>query len=257
MAVLCLDHPAVQELLPRVGRRHVTYGLSPQADYSARAIQFQGRITSFLAYRKDEPLGQFTVRMPGEHNVQNTLAAVAVADELEVPLDVMKDALATFHGVARRFSVVAEVNGVTLIDDYGHHPAEIVATLKAARVAFEKKVLVVFQPHRYTRTQLLFEDFTRAFNAADLVLITDVYPAGEAPIAGVSSERLARAIAEHGHHAVVYLAEREEAVSWIAREASAGDVVVALGAGDINKILEPIARALRDRSTGEHQEIRH
>src|SRR6187399_765126 len=151
LSVLCLDHPHVQDILPRINRRHVTYGLSPQATYSARAIRFRGLTTSFLAFRRGEALGEFTVRMPGQHNVLNTLAAIAVADELEVPLDVSKEALATFHGVARRFSIVGEADGVTLVDDYGHHPAEVEATLSAARNAYDKRILVAFQPHRYTR----------------------------------------------------------------------------------------------------------
>src|SRR5689334_5608529 len=136
LAVLCLDHPHVQDLLPRMKRRHVTYGLSPQADYHARAVEMKGLSSSFVAYRRGEPLGEFVLRMPGRHNVLNTLAAIAVADELEVPLDVTKQALATFNGVARRFSIIAEVAGVTLVDDYGHHPAEVEATLAAARGAF-------------------------------------------------------------------------------------------------------------------------
>src|SRR5688572_18602982 len=192
LSVLCLDHPHVQDLLPRVQRRHVTYGISPTASYSARNINFRGMSTSFVAYRRGESLGEFTVRMPGQHNVLNTLAAVAVADELEVPLDVMKDALATFHGVARRFTIVDQVEGVTLVDDYGHHPAEVEATLDAARRAYDQRILVAFQPHRFTRTQHLFDDFSRAFNKADMVFLTDIYAAGEKPIPGISSERLAR-----------------------------------------------------------------
>jgi UDP-N-acetylmuramate--alanine ligase len=248
---LCLDHPAVQDLLPKVLRRHVTYGLSSQADYSARAINYRGIFTSFVAYRRGQPLGEFTVRMPGQHNVLNCLAAVAVADELEVPLDVMKDALSTFHGVARRFSVVAEVEGVTLIDDYGHHPAEVIATLEAARGAYSERLLVAFQPHRYTRTESLFEEFTRAFNKADTLLLADIYPAGEKPIPGISSERLARAIAEHGHHRVRYVADRADIAEQLAREAKRGDVVIALGAGDINRVLEDVAARITARARGE------
>jgi len=248
LAVLCLDHPHVQDLLPRIQRRHVTYGISPQAQYSARGIRFNGLTTSFMAYRRNEPLGEFSVRMPGQHNVLNTLAAVAVADELEVPLDVAKDALATFHGVARRFSIVDVVDGVTLVDDYGHHPAEVEATLAAARNAYSERILVAFQPHRYTRTEHLFDDFTRAFNKADVLFLTDIYAAGEQPIPGISSERLARAIAEHGHQAVRYLPDRAELVSELARTARPGDVVIALGAGDVNKLLAPIGAELRARS---------
>ena len=244
LAVLCLDHPHVQDLLPRVRRRHVTYGLSPQADYAARAVSFRGTTTAFMAYRKGTPLGEFSVRMPGHHNVLNCLAAIAVADELEVPFDVMKDSLATFHGVARRFSIVAEVGGVALVDDYGHHPAEVRATLAAARRAYEGRVLVAFQPHRYTRTQLCFDDFSRAFNEADVLFLTDIYAAGEAPIPGVSAETLATSITEHGHHRVEYVGDKHEAARRLAKEAKPGDVVIALGAGDINKILDDVGREL-------------
>lgn len=254
LAVLCLDHPDVQDLLPRVHRRHVTYGINPQADYSVRGVQVQGVSTSFQAFRRGEPLGEFTVRMPGHHNVLNTLASIAVADELEVPLDVVKNALATFHGVARRFSVVDVAEGVALIDDYGHHPAEIRATLAAARGAYSNnRVLVAFQPHRYTRTQHLFDDFARAFNDADLVLLTDIYSAGEAPIEGVSSERLAEALRSHGHHNARYVPDREELARQLAEAARPGDVVIALGAGDINRILGTVGadiRALRAKQGG-------
>jgi len=247
LAVLCLDHPHVQELLPRIKRRHVTYGFSPQADYHARNVEMKGLSASFVAYRRNEPLGEFTLRMPGRHNVLNTLAAIAVADELEVPLDVTKAALASFNGVARRFTIVAEVSGISLVDDYGHHPAEVQATLAAARGAYPGRVIVAFQPHRYSRTELLFDEFTRAFNNADVLFLVDIYAAGEKPIAGVSAERLAQGIAEHGHHAVSHVKDRATLPDQIARIAEAGDVVIALGAGDINKILPAIATELNAR----------
>ena len=247
LAVLCLDHPHVQELLPRIKRRHVTYGFSPQADYHARSVAMKGLSASFVAYRRSEPLGEFTLRMPGRHNVLNTLAAIAVADELEVPLDVTKAALASFNGVARRFTIVAEVSGISLVDDYGHHPAEVQATLAAARGAYPGRVIVAFQPHRYSRTELLFDEFTRAFNNADVLFLVDIYAAGEKPIAGVSAERLAQGIAEHGHHAVSHVKDRATLPDQIARIAEPGDVVIALGAGDINKILPAIAAELNAR----------
>ncbi len=249
LAVLCLDHPHVQELLPRVQRRHVTYGVSPQADYSARGISFQGTSVRFEAFRRAEAMGEVLVQMPGRHNVLNTLAALAVADELEVPLDVAKEALSTFHGVARRFTVVDTVQGVTLVDDYGHHPAEIVATLTAARSAFRGRVLVAFQPHRYSRTSLLFEEFTRSFNQADLLCVTPVYPAGEAPIADATGHRLAAAISEHGHHAVQHVEDRDQLCRILAAQAEPGDVVIALGAGDINRILPAVRDLLKARSS--------
>jgi UDP-N-acetylmuramate--alanine ligase len=242
LAVLCLDHPTVQEILPRVKRRHVTYGLSPQADYNAKDIVFKGLETSFTVYKGREELGEFTVCMPGVHNVLNTLAVVAVADELEVPLDVMKEALRTFGGVARRFSVVARPKSIALVDDYGHHPQEILATLAAARHAYPGRVLVAFQPHRYTRTASLFGEFARAFNNADQVFVTDIYSAGETPIEGVDSERLAQAIHDHGHRDVKYVSNRAELAILLAEAAKPGDVVISLGAGDINRILPLVER---------------
>jgi UDP-N-acetylmuramate--alanine ligase len=244
LAVLCLDHPSVQEMLPRIGRRHVTYGLSPQADYSARAVGFHKLRTSFVGYKNGRALGEFVVQMPGQHNVLNCLAAIAIADELEVPLDVMKDALAGFRGVARRFTIVAEVNGVSLIDDYGHHPAEVLATLAAARKAFDGRVIVAFQPHRHTRTHHLFDDFTRAFNDCDRLMLLDIYAAGEAPIEGVSSARLAEAIRKHGHHAVSYEPDRAKIATLLAAEARPGDCVIALGAGDVNRLLKDVQALL-------------
>jgi len=253
LAVLCLDHPHVQDLLPRIQRRHVTYGLSPQATYHARGLNYRGLNTSFVAFNRDKPLGEFTVRMPGQHNVLNTLAVIAVADELEVPLDVVKDALSTFHGVARRFTVVNEIDGVALVDDYGHHPAEVEATLNAARRAYEGRILVAFQPHRYSRTENLFDEFTRAFNNADLLFLTDIYAAGEKPIPGITSQHLADAIAQHGHHSVKYAPDRAAMSAELARSAKPGDVVIALGAGDINKILSVVGSGLRARAAGGKQ----
>lgn len=250
LAVLCLDHPDVQDLLPRIQRRHVTYGLSPQADYFARNVQASGVEMSFDAFRRGESLGHFSVRMPGQHNVLNTLAAIAVADELEVPLDVLKEALATFHGVARRFTVVDVAEGVTLVDDYGHHPAEVRATLAAARRAYNGKVLVAFQPHRYTRTQHLFDDFARAFNDADSVFLTDIYAAGERPIEGISSKSLTDGIKSHGHHSASYVSDKEELAQKLAAVARPGDVVIALGAGDINRILGTVGTNIRAIAAG-------
>lgn len=242
LAVLCLDHPTVQEILPRVKRRHVTYGLSPQADYNAKDIVYKGLETSFTVYKGREELGEFTVCMPGVHNVLNTLAVVAVADEFEVPLDVMKEALRTFGGVARRFSVVSRPKSIALVDDYGHHPQEILATLAAARNAYTGRVLVAFQPHRYTRTASLFGDFARAFNNADVVFVTDIYSAGETPIEGVDSERLAQAIHDHGHRDVKYVSNRAELAILLSEAAKPGDVIISLGAGDINRILPLVER---------------
>lgn len=249
VSVLCLDHPSVQEMLPRLRGRYVTYGMSPQADYSARGVRYRGLTTAFNAYRRGEPLGGFSINMPGQHNVLNALAAIAAADELAVPLDVTKQALATFDGVGRRFTMVGEVGGVKLVDDYGHHPAEVRATLDAARGAFpaeQHRIVVAFQPHRYSRTESLFEDFTSAFNQADLLFVTDIYAAGEKPIEGVTSKKLVEAIRKHGHKGVRYVADKADVPARVVEKLRAGDVVIALGAGDINRSLEGIAELLRE-----------
>jgi UDP-N-acetylmuramate--alanine ligase len=242
LCVLCIDHPSVQEILPRIERRHVTYGVSRQASYRAKNARYEGLATHFDAFRKNDPLGRFVVHMPGAHNVLNALAVIAVADELEVPLDVTREAIAGFHGVQRRFTVLGSPalakNGkrgdVMIVDDYGHHPAEIEATLDAAQRGFDRRVVVAFQPHRYTRTKLLFSEFTRAFNKADVVLVTDVYPAGESPIEGASGEALAEAIRAHGHHAVTYVRDKKHVARALLEVVEPGDLVIALGAGDIN-----------------------
>ncbi len=242
LCVLCIDHPSVQEILPRIERRHVTYGVSRQADYRVKNARFEGLATHFEAYRRNEALGEFVVHMPGAHNVLNALAVIAVADELEVPLDVTREAMAAFHGVQRRFTVLGQPafsrggksGDVMIIDDYGHHPAEIEATLDAAQRGFDRRVVVAFQPHRYTRTKLLFDEFTRAFNKADVLLVTDVYPAGERPIAGATGRALADAIRAHGHQAVSFVADKRQVARALHDMLEPGDMVIALGAGDIN-----------------------
>ena len=257
LCVMCLDHPSVQEVLPRIERRHVTYGVSRQADYRARNTRYEGLATHFDAFRRNEPLGRFVVHMPGAHNVLNALAAIAVADELEIPLDVTRDAVAGFHGVQRRFTVVGQPalakggksGDVMIIDDYGHHPAEIEATLDAAQRGFDRRVVVAFQPHRYTRTKLLFDDFTRCFNKADLLIVTEVYAAGEAPVEGATGEALAQAIRAHGHHAVRYVRDKRDVARTLEEVVEPGDIVIALGAGDINASARDLFAALAEPRT--------
>jgi UDP-N-acetylmuramate--alanine ligase len=259
LTVLCLDHPSVQDILPRIERRHVTYGVSKQADYRAQNPRFEGLSTRFTAYRRHEPLGEFVVRMPGAHNVLNALAVIAVADELEVPLDAVRDAIASFHGVQRRFTVVGQptysregrTSDVLVIDDYGHHPAEIEATLDAAQRGFDRRVVVAFQPHRYTRTHALFGEFTRAFNKADVVIVTEVYPAGEARIEGATGEALAHAIRAHGHHDVHYVPDKKQVTPALLDLVQPGDLVIALGAGDINASARELVVALERAQGGE------
>lgn len=235
LAILCIDHPTVQSLLPDLEKRYVTYGESHQADYRAEAIEVSGHSVRFDGFRRGEPIGRFEVAMVGRHNALNALAVIAVADEMGVPMDVVREGLASFGGVQRRFTVRGEAAGVTVVDDYGHHPAEVKATLLGAREAFRRRIVCLFQPHRYTRTRDLLPEFARAFNDADLLLVTDIYAAGEDPIPGATSEALANAVRANGHRDVLCVPRARLAV--VARErVRPGDLVLTLGAGDITNV---------------------
>jgi UDP-N-acetylmuramate--alanine ligase len=244
LVVACLDHPHVQDILPRIEKRVVTYGLATQADYCARELSIEGASTRFDLVRRGQLLGRFAVRMPGVHNVLNALATIVVADEIGVEHAVVREALSSFAGVQRRFTVLGERRGITVVDDYGHHPAEIEITLEAARAAYKRRLVVAFEPHRFTRVHHLFDDFARAFNAADVVLLTDVYAAGEAPIAGADSAHLAEAIAAHGHRDVTYVGAQAELVPALLKRSRPGDIIITLGAGSITRTGPELIRAL-------------
>ena len=232
LAILCIDHPGVQSLIPDVEKRFVTYGESHQADYRARAIEVSGHSVAFEAVRRGESLGRFEVGMVGRHNALNALSVVALADEMGIPMEEVRAAFASFQGVQRRFTVRGEAGGVTVVDDYGHHPAEVKATLLGAREAFHRRIVCLFQPHRYTRTRDLLPDFARAFNDADVLLLTDIYAAGEEPIPGATSDALARAIRASGHRDVS-LVSRPELARAARERVRPGDIVLTLGAGDV------------------------
>ncbi|MBK8169998.1 MAG: UDP-N-acetylmuramate--L-alanine ligase [Sandaracinaceae bacterium] len=251
LVVACLDHAHVQAVLPEIGRRTVTYGLAAQADYRAKNPEIRGLSTRFEVSRRGEDLGVFEVRMPGMHNVLNALAVIAVADELGVAHEPLREALATFGGVQRRFTIVGEHNGITIVDDYGHHPAEVQATLDAAQRAYGRRIVVAFQPHRYTRTHHLFEDLTRAFNRADVLFVCDVYAAGEAPIAGADSASLVKAIRSHGHRDATYVAQRSDLAKALLARLQPGDVVITLGAGDITRVAPELLALLQNTKTGD------
>ena len=244
-AVLCLDDPNVQDILPEVKKRYLTYGFSSQADFHAADVQHRQGRTSFTAYFQGEELGRISFRMPGRHNVLNALAVIAVAQELGVPFQTIIGGFRNFGGLQRRFQLRDEVNGVMIIDDYGHHPAEIKATLAAAKSGWKKRVIAVFQPHRYSRTEALFEEFLTAFYQADQLLVTDVYAAGEEPIAGATGEALAQGIIEHGHKETYYRSSFEEITELLAELVEPGDLVVTLGAGNINQVCDLLAERLR------------
>jgi UDP-N-acetylmuramate--alanine ligase len=243
--ILCLDEPNVQAILPRVKRPVITYGTSSQADLVISGVKLNGLASEFrLKYHGDD-LGVFHLASPpGIHNVRNAAAAAAVALALNVPADLIRTGLASFAGVGRRFEIKGVHGGVTLIDDYGHHPAEIRATLEAARGCGYKRLLVFFQPHRYTRSQALWEDFRRSFNQADILLVTEIYAAGESPIEGIAGERLAEAISTAGHKNVVFTPTMQAGVEFVLREARPGDAVLTIGAGSVGRVLEQLAMLL-------------
>jgi UDP-N-acetylmuramate--alanine ligase len=248
--VACIDHPEVQSLVGRVtDRRVVTYGTSRQADIRAENIGYQdGHMRFDVVLRDGERQGGMLIPMPGEHNVLNALAAIAAARELKIPFDDIRSGLGAFTGVRRRFTRVGEWNGASIIDDYGHHPVEIAAVLKAARSATKGNVIAIHQPHRYTRLHDLFEEFCGCFNDADVVAITDVYAAGEEPIEGVSRDALVGGLRAHGHRAAHALRAPEGLAEFVVRHARPGDLVVCLGAGSISAWANALPAELAGRS---------
>jgi UDP-N-acetylmuramate--alanine ligase len=251
--ILCLDEPNVQAILPLVKRPVITYGTSSQADLVISDVQLSGLASEFRLKYHGEDLGVFRLPSPpGIHNVRNAAAAAAVGLSLNVPADLIRAGLAKFAGVGRRFEIKGVYNGVTLIDDYGHHPAEIRATLEAARGCGYKRLLVLFQPHRYTRTQFLWEDFRRSFNQADILVVTEIYAAGEAPIEGINGERLAEAISTAGHKNVVCTSTMQAGMEYMLREARPGDAVLAIGAGSVGRVLEQLAMLLGSKVSGSY-----
>ena len=251
--VLCLDEPNVQAILPGVKRPVITYGTSSQSDLVISDVKLNGLSSEFRLKYHGEDLGVFALPAPpGIHNVRNAAAAAAVALALNVPPDLIRQGLAKFAGVGRRFEIRGKFSGVTLIDDYGHHPAEIRATLEAARGCGFKRLLVLFQPHRYTRTQHLWDDFCRSFNHADILVITDIYAAGESPIEGITGESLAAAISAAGHKSVVYSSTLQGGIEFILREVRPGDAVLTIGAGSVGRVTDELAMLLESRVSIHH-----
>jgi UDP-N-acetylmuramate--alanine ligase len=251
LAVLCLDHENVQALIPRVAKRFVTYGLTTQAHYRATDISFNGLITTFRAFESDRELGLLSIRMPGLHSVYNALATLATSLELDLGFGVVEEALGAFSGVQRRFQVKGEWGGVMVVDDYGHHPAEIKATLSAAKSGWGRRTVVVFQPHRYTRTRDLFKDFLTAFNQADVLFLTGIYAAGEDPIPGVKAEDLCDGIQGHGHKDVTLVPEKDKIVKRLLPRLRPGDMVFTLGAGDVWRVGEALIQKLKEKDSSE------
>src|SRR5262245_53348879 len=230
-AVLCVDHPGVQAILPRINRRTIRYGTSSHADWIASEIARDSHGLGFSVQHQGRDLGRVRLRLAGRHNALNALAALAVAHEVDVPFRVAAEALESFLGIERRFEEKGVAGGVRVIDDYGHHPAEIEATLAAAREIHAGRLVVAFQPHRYTRTRDLWDEFTRCFNRADVLVLTEIYAAGEDKLPGIEASRLAEAIRAHGHRAVHFERDLDSALERLLELVRPGDLVVTLGAG--------------------------
>jgi UDP-N-acetylmuramate--alanine ligase len=248
-SVLCLDEERVQDILPRIRRRHVTYGFSAQADVSADDVKLEGRGASYRLKLSGEPKGEVRLRVPGRVNVLNSLAAVSVGRELGLGLPEIFSGLESFSGVDRRFQVKADSGGILVIDDYGHHPTEIRATLQTAKESFGRRTVVVFQPHRYSRVAELFDEFCRAFHQADVLMVTEIYAAGEDPLEGVSGKALAEGIEKHGHRHVRFVPDVDDVAGALEGEIAEGDLILTLGAGSVTAVSDRIAEVVLARAS--------
>jgi UDP-N-acetylmuramate--alanine ligase len=245
LAVLCIDDPNVYGLLSKTRKRFATYGLSAEADFSAHYLKMSLGGIEFTVLHHGKPLGQLRLHLPGRHSATNALAAVAVAHELEISFAHAAEALAGFTGIHRRFEVKGEPGGIIVIDDYGHHPTEIRATIGAIRDSWKRPLTVIFQPHRFTRTRDLFDEFLTAFEGADRLVLTEIYPAGEDPIAGATGEALYQAMKRKGHMELAFVPDKNQIAAHIAGKLNPGDIVLTLGAGDIYKVGDALVEALK------------
>jgi len=245
--ILCLDDPNLQSLIPQLERRLITYGFSSQADIFARDHAFSGFRSSSMLYCKGKKLGGLKLQVPGKHNISNAMAAVAAGLDLDMPPKLILKALEDYTGIGRRFEMKKEVNGIMVVEDYGHHPTEIKATLDAAKRGWQRRLVVLFQPHRYTRLSLLMDSFATAFNQADVLIVTEIYPAGETPIAGVNGRALYEAVRQFGHKNVHFEPNLKKIGPLVARLARPGDIVLTQGAGNITKVVPEIVAMLEEK----------
>ncbi|MBI4823634.1 MAG: UDP-N-acetylmuramate--L-alanine ligase [Nitrospirae bacterium] len=247
ISILCIDNEYIRELIPSVSRRTLTYGFSDDAGLRADALKIHGMAVSFNVHLRGKNLGRFQVPLAGTHNALNSLAAIGVALELQIDIKKIKEALEGFKGIERRLEFKGETKGIKLYDDYGHHPSEIKATLRALRQSIKKGSLsVIFQPHRYTRTKSLFEEFLKSFDDADTLFLMDIYPAGEKPIKGITSEALSKKIKKR-HKGVIFISDRQEMIEHISGHLKLGETLLTLGAGDVYKVGEEILKRLMER----------
>jgi UDP-N-acetylmuramate--alanine ligase len=245
-AIVCLDEENIQSVMPKIVRRVITYGFSQQADVRATEITPDGQNVSFNVSLRGSKLGSAVLRMPGRHNIANALAAVAVGLELDIPFASISEGISEFTGISRRLEKRGKSGGVLFLDDYAHHPTEVMATLETVKAIWGGRVVAVFQPHRYSRTRALWEKLGRSFYDADQVVVTSIYAAGEERIPGVDAELVAKAAVSSGHRHVTLLTDREEVIEHLVRDLKPGDVVITLGAGDVWRIGDEIIRRLSD-----------
>ncbi len=244
-AILCLDNEEIQKIIPRLKKKYLTYGMTSQADLKAKDIEKEEFGVSFEIILHKQSLGRITVGLPGDHNVLNALAAIAVGLEFELETHIITEGLKNLGGLARRFQLKGEQKQITVLDDYGHHPTEIMTTLKTIKECWpERRLITVFQPHRYSRTRDLYDRFVISFNEADVLIITSIYPAGEAAISGVTAEWLVKGIKEHGHKEVTLCREQDEMLPILKSLIKTGDIVITLGAGNIYQVGEALLKEL-------------
>ena len=249
LVILCIDNPGLQSVIPLLKRRYITYGLSKQADLRAEVVKQEGFTTSFRVTYKGSELGEAVLATPGIHNVVNALAAIGVAIELDIPFSTVQEALRRFAGIHRRLELKWQ-NDWTLVDDYGHHPTEIKATLAAIRDIWKGRVVAAFQPHRYTRTKALLDEFVTSFNEADVLIVTDIYAASEEKIEGITGSVLAERISKSGHKNVLFAPTKDDVAETILRMVAPGDLVITLGAGDLYKIGERLIAEWSGKESG-------
>ncbi len=235
-SVLCLDQKNIRKLIPKVEKKYVTYGLETQADLMADEIQIKGASSRFTVRKLGEKLGYVNLKLPGRHNISNSLAAISVGLELEIPFEKIQHELGSFEGVHRRFEVLGKVDNIVVVDDYAHNPAKLMAALQGAREGYKRRIVAVFQPHRYARVRDLAHEFCHSFDHADILIVTSIYGAGEEPIENVTGERLAKAIADHGHTNVIYEADMDLVLRKLMKITKPNDLVITLGAGDIYNV---------------------
>jgi UDP-N-acetylmuramate--alanine ligase len=243
--VLCLDEPALQDIMPKIKKKIITYGLNGQADLQAVEITHKENRTHFTVLQNGQELGEVELQIPGKHNVQNALAAITVGLELGVPFAKVKAGIEKFTGVFRRWEVKADIGDITVVDDYAHHPTEIKATLAGVKAGWRRRVVCVFQPHLYSRTRDFYDEFGRSFFNADVLIVTDVYPAREEPIQGVSGELIVNAAKEVGHKRAEYIADKTKIPAFLMSIKQPGDIIITMGAGDIWRFGEAFIAKLK------------